>query len=168
MLAVYASGVNLADPLSCLQIGDLAEAPVPEDWVTVTVRAASLNHHDVFSLMGIAMSADRVPMVLGSDAAGVTDDGREVIVHAVVGDVSDSHGDETLDPRRSLLSEVYPGALAERVRVPARNLVDKPPELTFAEAACLPTAWLTAYRMIASKSDTVPGDTILLSDLENE
>jgi NADPH:quinone reductase-like Zn-dependent oxidoreductase len=162
MLAVYANGVNPSDPMSCLSIGDLDEAPVPPEWVSVTVRAASLNHHDVWSLKGQALSADRVPMVLGSDAAGVTDDGREVIVHAVVGDATVGDGDETLDPRRSLLSEVYPGTLAERVRIPSWNLVEKPAELTFEEAACLPTAWLTAYRMIATKSATQPGGTILV------
>lgn len=162
MLAAYATGVSASDPMSCLAIGDVAEAPVPAGWVTVNVRAASLNHHDVWSLKGQGLSAERTPMVLGSDAAGVTDDGREVLVHAVVGDVEAGHGDETLDPRRSLLSEVYPGTLAERVRVPARNLVDKPAEISFEEAACLPTAWLTAYRMIASKSATQPGDTILV------
>jgi NADPH:quinone reductase-like Zn-dependent oxidoreductase len=162
MYSVYATGVNPADPMSCLAIGDLPEASTPDDWVTVYVRAASLNHHDVWSLMGVALSADRTPMVLGSDAAGVTDDGREVLVHAVVGDVEAGDGDETLDPRRSLLSEIYPGAFAERVRVPARNLVDKPAGLTFEEACCLPTAWLTAYRMIAARSATEPGDTILV------
>lgn len=162
MLAAYATGVNPSDPLSCLAIGEIDEPPVPEGWVTVNVRAASLNHHDLWSLKGQALSADRVPMILGSDAAGVTDEGREVIVHAVVGDAAAGDGDETLDPTRSLLSEIYPGALAERVRVPVRNLVDKPPELSFEEASCLPTAWLTAYRMIASKSGTQAGDTILV------
>jgi len=134
MLAAYASGVSASDPMSCLTIGDIDEPPVPADWVSVTVRAASLNHHDVWSLKGQALAADRVPMILGTDAAGVTDDGREVIVHAVVGEVEAGEGDETLDPRRSLLSELYPGALAERVRVPARNLIDKPAELSFEEA----------------------------------
>jgi NADPH:quinone reductase-like Zn-dependent oxidoreductase len=101
-------------------------------------------------------------MILGTDAAGVTDDGREVVVHAVIGDPARGRGDETLDPGRSLLSEVHPGTLAERVRVPARNLVDKPSGLTFEEAACLPTAWLTAYRMLAVKAAVQPGDTVLV------
>jgi NADPH:quinone reductase-like Zn-dependent oxidoreductase len=162
MLAVYASGIDRDDPLSVLSVGELPEPETPEDWVTVQVRAASLNHHDVWALKGQALKADQVPMILGTDAAGVTDDGREVVIHAVIGDPGAGGGDETLDPRRTLLSERYPGALAERVRVPARNLVEKPTELTFAEAACLPTAYLTAYRMIASKSATEPGDTILV------
>ena len=162
MFAVYAAGVDRDDPLSVLGVGDLPEPPTPDDWVTVRVRAASLNHHDLWALKGQALKAEQVPMVLGSDASGVAEDGREVIVHAVVGDAAAGEGDETLDPRRSLLSERYPGTLAEQVRVPAGNLIDKPAALTFEEAACLPTAYLTAYHMIETKSDTRPGDTILV------
>jgi NADPH:quinone reductase-like Zn-dependent oxidoreductase len=128
----------------------------------VRVRATSLNHHDLWALKGVALKADQVPMILGTDAAGVTDDGREVIVHAVLGDPAAGRGDETLDPRRSILSEIYPGTVAEFVRVPARNLIDKPAQLSWEEAACLPTAWLTAYRMLASKSGLRPGDTVLV------
>ena len=162
MFAIYAAGINREDPLSVLGIGEIPEPNTPDDWVTVRVRAGSLNHHDLWALKGQALKEDQVPMILGTDAAGITDDGREVIIHAVVGDAEVGDGDETLDPRRSLLSERYPGALAEHVRVPAWNLIDKPAELTFEEAACLPTAYLTAYRMIASKSETAEGDTILV------
>lgn len=162
MFAVYAAGIDRDDPLSVLGVGDVAEPPTPDDWVTVRVRAASLNHHDLWALKGQALKPEQVPMILGTDAAGVTDDGREVIVHAVVGDADAGDGDETLDPRRSLLSERYPGALAEQVRVPSGNLLDKPDVITFEEAACLPTAYLTAYRMIVTKSRTQPGDTILV------
>jgi NADPH:quinone reductase-like Zn-dependent oxidoreductase len=162
MFAVYAAGMDADDPLSWLRVGELEQPPTPEDWVDVHVRAASLNHHDLFSLTGQALAADRVPMILGTDAAGVTADGREVVVYAVVGDAAAGSGDETLDPRRSLLSELYPGTFADVVRVPARNLIDKPTGLSFEQAACLPTAWLTAYKMIVKKSATSPGDTILV------
>jgi NADPH:quinone reductase-like Zn-dependent oxidoreductase len=162
VLAVYATGVAPEDPLSCLAVGEIEPPLTPEDWVDVHVRAASLNHHDVFALTGQALKAEQTPMILGTDAAGVTADGREVVVHAVLGDPAAGGGDETLDPRRTLLSERWPGALAEVVRVPARNLVDKPAELSFEDAACLPTAWLTAYRMIAHRSRTSPGETVLV------
>src|SRR5690606_26310908 len=88
------------------------------------------------------------------------EEGNEVVVHAVIGDPA--AGDETLDPRRSLLSERYPGTLAERVAVPRRNLVPKPPALSFTDAACLPTAWLTAYRMLTVRGQVRPGDAILV------
>jgi NADPH:quinone reductase-like Zn-dependent oxidoreductase len=67
-----------------------------------------------------------------------------------------------MDPRRSLLSEVYDGTLADQVQVPRRNVVPKPAELTFEEAACLPTAWLTAYRMLFTQSGVQPGGTVLV------
>ena len=161
MLAVYVSKPAPDDPLSALEVGERPEPEPRAGWTTVTVRAASLNHHDVFSLRGVGLSEDRMPMILGCDAAGVDEHGNDVIVHAVVSDPSWS-GDETLDPKRSLLSERHQGTLAEKVLVPARNVVPKPDELTFAEAACLSTAWLTAYRMLFTKSGVHPGDSILV------
>jgi NADPH:quinone reductase-like Zn-dependent oxidoreductase len=161
VLAVYVAHSNADDPLAGLVVGSLDEPAVPPGWTTVEVRAASLNHHDLWSLRGVGLPADRLPMILGCDAAGVDADGNEVVVHSVV--TSDEwRGDETLDPRRSILSERHPGTFAERVAVPRRNLVPKPPELTFAEAACLPTAWLTAYRMLFTRAAVVPGSTVLV------
>src|SRR6201991_4075654 len=161
MLAVYASSFSSDDPLSGLVLGDRPDPEVPDGWTTVTVKAASLNHHDLWSLRGVGLGEDKLPMILGCDAAGLDEDGNEVVVHAVIS--SDSwRGDETLDPRRSLLSERYQGALAEKVAVPARNVIPKPPELSFEEATCLPTAWLTAYRMLFTRGQIVPGMTVLV------
>jgi NADPH:quinone reductase-like Zn-dependent oxidoreductase len=127
----------------------------------VTVKAASLNHHDLWSLRGVGLKQEALPMVLGCDAAGLDEDGNEVVVHAVISDPAWS-GDETLDPRRSLLSERHQGTFADRVVVPRANLVPKPASLGFAEAACLPTAWLTAYRMLYTQGGLKPGDTVLV------
>ena len=129
-------------------MGEIEPPSAPDGWVEIEVRAAALNHHDVWSLRGVGLPADRLPMILGCDAAGVTADGREVVVHAVINDPGYVGADGTYDPRRSLLSERYPGHVRRTGRVPPGNLVDKPAELSFAEAACLPTAWLTAYRML--------------------
>jgi NADPH:quinone reductase-like Zn-dependent oxidoreductase len=161
MLAVYAHVLDADEPLAGLVVGERPEPDVPDGWTTVAVRAAALNHHDVWSLRGVGLPADRLPMILGCDAAGLDEDGREVIVHAVVSD-PDWRGDETLDPRRSLLSERYQGVFAERVAVPRRNVVPKPASLTFEEAACLPTAWLTAYRMLFTQGRLRPGDSVLV------
>jgi NADPH:quinone reductase-like Zn-dependent oxidoreductase len=128
----------------------------------VAVRAAALNHHDVWTLRGVGISPDRLPIVVGCDAAGVDEDGNDVIVHAVIGDPAAAGGDETLDPRRSLLSERFDGTFAERVAVPRRNLVPMPSALSYTEAACLPTAYLTAYRMLFTRSGLQPGATILV------
>ncbi|MCX6422774.1 MAG: zinc-binding dehydrogenase [Actinobacteria bacterium] len=162
MRAAYAKRIDALYPLRGLEVGDIAEAPVPDSWVTVNVRAASINHHDLWSLRGAGLTEDRLPMILGTDAAGVTDDGREVIVHAVLGDPDRGYGDDTKDPQRQILSEWVPGTFAERVRVPARNLVDKPAGLSWESAACLPTAWLTAYRMLTTHGHGVPGETVLV------
>jgi NADPH:quinone reductase-like Zn-dependent oxidoreductase len=161
MLAVCATELNRDDPLRGLSIDERPEPEIPEGWTTVTVRAASLNHHDLWSLRGVGLGQDRLPMTLGCDAAGADEDGNEVIVHSVIAS-PEWQGDETFDPRRSLLSERYQGTFAPRVAVPRRNLVPKPPELSFAEAACLPTAWLTAYRMLFTRGRVVPGMTTLV------
>ena len=164
MLAAYAARTDQDDPLSGLEVGQRPEpaADGPPDWVTVDVRAATLNHHDLWSLRGVGLPADRLPMILGCDAAGLGPDGTPVVVHSVVGDPAAGAGDETLDPKRSLLSEVHPGTLAERVAVPARNLVPMPEGMSFAEAACLPTAYLTAYRMLFTKAQVSSGDSVLV------
>ncbi len=161
MLAVYAASQNAADPLSGLVVGEQPDPEPPKGWATVTLKMTGLNHHDVWSLKGVGLPANRLPMILGCDGAGYDEDGREVIVHAVVASPG-WVGDETLDPGRSLLSEVYPGTLAQYVMVPKGNLVPKPPELSWESAACLATSWLTAYRMLFTNSGVAPGGTVLV------
>ncbi|WP_183100411.1 zinc-binding dehydrogenase [Nocardioides pelophilus] len=161
MFAVTAQSFSTDDPLSGLVLGERPEPEAPDGWTTVTVKAASLNHHDLWSLRGVGLKEDALPMILGCDAAGYDEDGNEVVVHAVVSS-PDWTGDETLDPRRSLLSERYQGTFAERVVVPRRNVVPKPASLSFEEAACLPTAWLTAYRMLFTQGGLKAGDTVLV------
>lgn len=161
MLAAYAARQSADDPLSGLEVGEIEQPAVPDGWVRVRVKAAALNHHDIWSLRGVGLPAESLPMILGCDAAGVLDDGTEVLVHAVISDPM-WKDDETLDPKRSLLSEVYPGTLAEEVWVPQRNVVAKPAELSFEEAACLPTSWLTAYRMLFTNGNVAPGGSVLV------
>jgi NADPH:quinone reductase-like Zn-dependent oxidoreductase len=161
MLAARAVAASMEDPLSALEVGQVDEPNVPEGWTLVEVKATSLNHHDLWSLRGIGLPEERLPMVLGCDAAGIDEDGNEVIVHAVLGN-PEFPGGEIIDPKRTLLSELHPGTLAERVAVPRRNLVPKPESLSFEEACCLPTAWLTAYRMLFDRSGLRPGQTVLV------
>lgn len=161
MFAVYAQGFSKDNPLSGLGIGERPEPEVPDGWTTVTVKATAINHHDVWSLRGVGLKEDALPMILGCDAAGLDEDGNEVLVHAVISS-PDWTGDETLDPQRSLLSERYQGTFAEKVAVPRRNVIPKPDGLSLAEAACLPTAWLTAYRMLFTQSGLNPGDSVLV------
>jgi NADPH:quinone reductase-like Zn-dependent oxidoreductase len=169
MFAVYAERFSTDDPLAGLVVGERPDPEVPDpstgsgqaDWTTVTVKAAALNHHDLWSLRGVGLREDALPMILGCDAAGIDEDGNDVLIHAVISDPA-WRGDETEDPRRSLLSERYQGTFADRVAVPRANLVPKPASLTFEEAACLPTAWLTAYRMLYVQGGLEPGQSVLV------
>lgn len=162
MLAAYAESFDHDQPLNGLRVGQRPDPEVPDGWELVTVKAAGLNHHDLWSLRGVGLSSDQLPMILGGDAAGVTQDGREVICHGVVAG-EDGLGDD-MDPETSfsLFSEHHPGTHAELLAVPSVNLVDKPEELSFEEAACLPVAWLTAYRMLFVRGGFGPGDTVLV------
>ena len=162
MLAAYAAAQDFNDPLSGLEVGEQPEPTVPAGWTTVEMRAASLNHHDLWSLRGIGLPSDRLPMILGCDGAGVDADGRSVLIYPVIANAAAGGGDETMDSRRTILSELHQGTLAERITVPRRQLVPLPQGWTFAQAACLPTAWLTAYRMLAIRGGLVPGNTVLV------
>ncbi len=162
MLAAYAAALNADDPLSALVVGERPEPEVAEGWTRVKVKAASLNHHDLWTLKGVGIKEDALPMILGCDAAGIEEStGADVVVHSVI-TTPGWMGDETLDPGRSLLSEKHQGTLAEYVVVPKQNVVPKPAELSWAEAACLPTAWLTAYQMLFVRSSLRPGQSVLV------
>jgi NADPH:quinone reductase-like Zn-dependent oxidoreductase len=162
MLAAVCAQISRDDPVSGLDVRDVPEPSAAEGWEVVEVRAAALNHHDVWTLRGVGVTEDDLPVVLGTDAAGVTADGREVVVHAVLG-TAEPGEDETLAADFHLFSERgVQGTLAERVAVPSRNLVPKPAALSFAEAACLPTAYLTAYRMLFTRARLQPGQSVLV------
>ncbi|GAB3470776.1 MDR/zinc-dependent alcohol dehydrogenase-like family protein [Kineococcus endophyticus] len=161
MLAARAVRASSDDPLSALEVADAPAAEPPAGWVRVDVEVAALNRHDLWSLRGVGLPAERLPMVLGCDATGTLEDGSAVVVHAVVSD-EDFRGDETLDPRRTLLSELHPGTIAEHVWVPRRNVLPRPAGWTAERAASLGTAWLTAYRMLFTQARAVPGQTVLV------
>ena len=159
MFAAYAARTDADDPLSGLELGERPEPEAREGWSVVTVKAASLNHHDLWSLRGVGLPGERLPMILGCDAAGVDEDGNEVVLHSVIGQTG--YGVRVGEPR-SILTERYQGTFAEKVAVPTWNLLPKPKELSFEQAACLPTAWLTAYRMLFTNAGVRPGDTVLV------
>ena len=162
MRAAYAESFSTDDPLAGLVVGERPDPTPPDGWTRVAVKAASLNHHDLWTLRGVGIKAEQLPMILGGDAAGIDEaTGEEVVVHSVI-NARGWEGDDTLDPRRSLLSEKHQGTLAEYVVVPQRNVIPKPAELSWAEAACLPTAWLTAYRMLFTQARLRPGQTVLV------
>lgn len=162
MRAAVAVSQSMDDPLSCLVVSDEPEPVIEPGWERVRVRAAALNPHDLWTLRGVGHPPERIPMILGCEGAGTTDDGRRVLIHGVIGDPDAGGGDETLDPNREILSEVHHGTLAEYVAVPSRNVVPLPEGLSFEQAACLPVAWGTAYRMLTTRAGLRAGATVLV------
>ncbi|WP_331751245.1 zinc-binding dehydrogenase (plasmid) [Streptomyces globisporus] len=162
MHAVYARHPSSSDPLGALCFGDQPEpSPPDESWTVIAVKAAGLNHHDLWTLRGAGLNADRYPMILGGEACGTDDEGNDVIVGSIISSPQWSH-EPVRDPAHTLLSEGAPGTFAERVAVPRHVLVPKPPEFTHGEASCVTGTWLTAYRMLFTKSGLAPGDTVLI------
>ncbi|MFC8616871.1 zinc-binding dehydrogenase [Micromonospora purpureochromogenes] len=156
MRAAYASSFDTDNPLAALTVGERPEPTHPEeDWVTVQVRASSLNHHDLWSLRGVGLTPDQLPMILGCDAVGTDPDGNEVVIYPVVPTPGDPRG-------VSILSEHFAGTLAERVAVPRVNLIPLPTGLSATDAACLPTAWLTAWRMLTTKGRIDDAEAVLV------
>ena len=129
-----------------------------DGWEIVEVRAAALNQHDIWSLRGVGVTEESLPVVLGTDAAGVTADGREVVVHAVLGSAGPGE-DETLAADFHLFSERgrAGNARAARRRAVTESRTASRRSLSFAEAACLPTAYLTAYRMLFTSRPPAAG-----------
>ncbi|MEU6644074.1 zinc-binding dehydrogenase [Saccharomonospora sp. NPDC046836] len=161
MFAVYAAKPNPEAPLDALVVGERPEPEVPEGWVSVHPTAASLNMHDLWTLRGVGLKPEQYPMILGSDAAGTLADGTPVVVYPIVGDPAWA-GDETLDPKRTLLTEKHQGTFADQVIVPAHNVIPLPAGFSPVAASVLGTAWLTAYRMLFTKSGLRPGQTMLV------
>ena len=162
MLAAVAISQDPTDPLSGLELQDVPIPDAAPGWSRVQVVASSLNMHDLWTLRGVGHPAEQLPRILGCDAAGYDEAGRRVVVYPVIASPDRGHGDETLDPQRALLSEQHDGAFAEHLTVPTRNLLPVPDELSLDEAACLPVAWGTAYRMLFTQARIRAGDRVLV------
>src|SRR6266481_7712158 len=159
MFAVYAD-----NPLAALRVGEQRAPVVPEGWVRIRISAASLNWHDLFTLMGLGAVHGRpevFPMILGCDGVGTLDDGSRVILYPVVGS-PEWKGDETLDPERNTFGELLQGSFADYIAVPRRNAVPLPDGLSDTAAALLGASWLTAYRMLFTHSGLRAGQTMLV------
>lgn len=133
--------------------------PGPGD-VLLRMRACSLNYHDVFTRKGMPGIKVPLPIITGIDVAGdVVEVGPEVTGFA--------KGDRVLvDPidrvKGGLLGETMDGGLAEFVRVPAHMLVKLDSAIGYADAAALPVAYGTAYRMMVTRGQIKPGEKVLI------
>jgi NADPH:quinone reductase-like Zn-dependent oxidoreductase len=161
--AAVATRLDPDDPLAALELRDDWPEPVAGPGQTVVrLAATTVNMHDLWSLQGVGVRPEQLPLVLGCDIVGWDEAGREVMVTGAFGDPDAGEGDETFDPDRSLISEDLPGSFAERTVVPTRNVVAKPAWLTFQETACLNVGWSTTYRMLFTRAEARPGERVLV------
>ncbi|MFJ6015316.1 zinc-binding dehydrogenase [Streptomyces sp. NPDC092952] len=161
MKAVFATAPDPDDPLSTVVVGDRPDPEVPPGWVRVAVRAASLNHKDLWTLRGVGINRDQYPRILGCEAAGMRPDGARVVLYPLL-DSPPGTADETLAMPAAQLVGARPGTLAEFFAAPPESLLPVPDHLSWEEAACLVCTWLPAYRMLFTKAALRPGDTVLV------
>jgi NADPH:quinone reductase-like Zn-dependent oxidoreductase len=157
----------------------LQEVPAPEigapDQVRVRLHAAALNRLDLWVADGLPGIPYRFPHIMGADGAGVVESLGSAVQGFAPGDrvllnpgVSCGAcewcqaGEEPLCAGFGVLGEHRAGTLAEYVVVPARNLARVPEGLSWAEAAALPLATLTAWRMLITRAQLRPGETVLI------
>lgn len=141
--------------------------PVPElsaGKVRVELRAAALNHLDLFVVGGLPGLELEMPHVLGADGAGVVTEVGEGVDRVAPGDevVLDPGLGSPDEEGYALLGEMVPGTFAEQIVVPQENCFAKPPGLSWQQAAAFPLVTLTAWRMVVSKADVQPGEWVLI------
>src|SRR5882724_3783433 len=100
MLAVYAEKGDQNKPLSGLRVGEQPNPSIPDGWVRVTISHASLNRHDIFTLMGISARPEGItfPIILGNDGAGKLDDGTEIGIYPILNQ-PEFINNELMDPQ---------------------------------------------------------------------
>jgi NADPH:quinone reductase-like Zn-dependent oxidoreductase len=178
MRAAYATQIGGDRPLDNLTVGERPEPAAGPGEARITVKAASLNHHDYWTLQGVVGSPISLPRILGCDAAGIVDaygpdapaglppPGSEVVVYPMkfCGQCAGCQGGDPMLCRHfEMLSDAgMEGSFARYAVVPAQNIIAKPAALSFAEAACLGTAFLTAYRMLFVKAQLRAGQRVLV------
>lgn len=153
-----------------LRVDDVAVPAVGDGEVLVRVRAAALNHRDVFITQGLYPRI-RMPVTLGSDAAGEIAELGSVVSGFTAGDevVIDPMLAWGADPRvwnpatTTILGMPNDGTFAQYVVVPVDNVYRKPPMLSMEEAASIPLAGLTAYRALFTRGALQRGETILIT-----
>jgi NADPH:quinone reductase-like Zn-dependent oxidoreductase len=143
--------------------------------VRIRMRAAALNHLDLFLLKGLPGVSITPPWVLGADGTGVIESVGSAVTSVAVGDsvvinpgISDRTceyclaGEQPLCPRFGILGEHLPGTMAEYVVVPAVNVLPIPADTDLAEAAAFTLATLTAYRMLVTRAQLRAGERVLI------
>jgi NADPH:quinone reductase-like Zn-dependent oxidoreductase len=165
MRAVQLTGVNQ------LSVGEVADPHPPAGEVVVALRAAALNHRDVWIKSG-QYAGLKWPCIPGSDGAGVVAEvgegverawlGREVIINAAF---DWGEGERAQGARFAILGLPRDGTLAERIAVPVGQVAARPEHLSWEEAGALPLAGLTAYRALFSRANLQAGERVLVTGI---
>ena len=158
-----------------LQYGDLDDpAPGPGE-VLLAVKAASLNHIDIFLRRGVPGVKIALPHVPGCDASGVVEEVGEGVTSVAVGDrvlINPSmscgacefceRGDSPLCLHYKIFGEHVWGTLRDRLVAPEDNVIRIPDDLSFEEAAAAPLVFVTAWRMLVTRGQLKRGEDILI------
>jgi NADPH:quinone reductase-like Zn-dependent oxidoreductase len=176
---VRACVLTASGGLDHLHITEVEDAPAPQAGeVRVAIRAAALNHLDLWVVEGLPGAAGRFPRIVGADGAGVIESvgpqvanvrpGEKVMLNPGISDYTCEFcaaGEHSLCVNYRLLGEHLPGTVAELVTVPAHNVATIPvlsPELSWADAAAFSLVTLTAWRMIVTRAQLKAGETALI------
>ncbi len=161
MKAVY---FNDHGDVSVLRYGDRPEPAVPAGWVRVRVRATSINHADLFARRGMPGIKVELPGITGTDCAGEIAALGEGVSGWQVGDrvLPISHEVDWTTGSFDMLGENRNGAMAEYCTVRASQLMRLPDTVSYEDAACLPCAYGTAYRMLHTRGQIAAGQSILI------
>ena len=158
-----------------LEYADAPDPTIRANEVLVEVKACALNHLDVWAREGLPGIDIALPHILGNDIAGVVREVGELVSWVQTGDevmlqpgVSCGHCAECLAGRDNLCREYdiigyrRNGGYAQFVNPPAVNVIHKPPELSWEEAAALPLVTLTAWHMLVTRAAVQPGESVLI------
>jgi len=158
-----------------LEYTDVPDPSIRANEVLLEVKACALNHLDIFVRNGLPGIEIPLPHILGNDIAGVVKEVGELVTWAKPGDevmvqpgVSCGHceaclsGQDNLCREYDILGYRRNGGYAKLVAVPGANLIPKPAELSWAEAAALPLVTVTAWHMLVTRADVQPGEDVLV------
>jgi NADPH:quinone reductase-like Zn-dependent oxidoreductase len=158
-----------------LTLEELPEPVAGPGEVRVKVGAVALNHVDVWVRKGLPHLKLKYPFLLGADVAGSVDALGDGVTGLQIGDpivVNPGHscmrcreclsGRDNLCRHFELMGEERPGGYAEKIVVPATNVVPRPASLSAVDAAAVPVTFLTAWQMLTRKAPVRPGDDVLV------
>jgi NADPH:quinone reductase-like Zn-dependent oxidoreductase len=158
-----------------LEYADVTEPQIRANQVLVEVKACALNHLDIWARKGLPGIEIPLPHILGNDVAGVVREAGELVTWVKPGDevmvqpgVSCGHCEACLSGKDNFCREYdiigyrRDGGYAELVAVPGVNIIPKPAQLSWEEAAALPLVTVTAWHMLVTRADVQPGENVLV------